>query len=134
MSAAMRLPSRMGTITLRSMMATDSNSVSSAVRCATNSGLGVLGRCACPDKTVAKAIANARVTPIFMTEECTARSQLRDGCSVIRHRKREKGAVTQRCGRRHHGGQKERKEIQDRLCRHVEAISPSLPDQSSALI
>src|SRR5215813_1559085 len=78
MSAAMRLPSRIGTIIFRSMMATDSNSFSSAVRWATSSGLGGAERCARPIGTNAQRNANARISRIFMTEECTAGNQSSD--------------------------------------------------------
>ena len=46
MSAAMRLPSRIGTITLRSMMATSSSSFSVALRAAIASGVGPPRCCA----------------------------------------------------------------------------------------
>src|SRR5277367_5142266 len=50
MSVAMRLPSRMGTMTLRSMTARDSSSFSMAFRLATRTGSGGGGGCAVVDR------------------------------------------------------------------------------------
>src|SRR5579864_708951 len=71
MSAAMRLPSRMGTITLRSMMATDSSSDSVAVRLATSSGSTVLLGW---DQTgiTEKNRTMRRPRAVFMGRKCTA--------------------------------------------------------------
>src|SRR4051812_14508605 len=81
MSVAMRLPSRIGTITLRSTMATDSSSVSVLSRAATTCGSRVPPRCAKP-VTVIISAAVQTVHLAFMgpplrlvAEELAERSQ-----------------------------------------------------------
>src|ERR1700724_2901025 len=61
MSAAMRLPSRMGTMTLRSMTASDSSSFSVALRAASCCGVGAPPGCAWIPGTMARTARNRRV-------------------------------------------------------------------------
>src|SRR5690242_4512729 len=75
MSVAIRLPSRIGTITLRSMMARDSSSFSRALRCEANSESAAPPRCAQAEGSDANQTRNAKLKKSFMSKECTTRRE-----------------------------------------------------------